>query len=91
MTGRIKHVFVTLAVSLTVAGCVQDVILDAGDEPQVVVECVLSDEPVQTLYLVYTKGASRTEAPELKDAEATLIDLTEGKETGRFHRTADGS
>ena len=34
MTGRIKHVFVTVVISLTVAGCVRDVILDAKDEPQ---------------------------------------------------------
>jgi hypothetical protein len=91
MTGRLKHVFVTMAISLTVAGCVKDVILDAGDEPQVVVECILSDESVQTLYLVYTKSASRTEAPELKEAIAVLTDLTDEKEVGHFQRTPDGS
>lgn len=84
-------VFIPIVISLATVSCVQDVFLDARDEPQVVVECVLSDEPVQTLYLVYTKGASRETAPELTDAVATLIDLTEGKEAGRFQRTADGS
>ena len=91
MTGRLKHVFVTMAISLTVAGCVQDVILDARDEPEVVVDCILTDEPVQILYLVYTKGASRETAPELPEAKAVLTDLTEGREVGRFQRTADGS
>ena len=91
MTGRLKHVFVTMAISLTVAGCVQDVILDARDEPEVVVDCILTDEPVQILYLVYTKGASRETAPELPEAKAILTDLTEGREVGRFQRTADGS
>ena len=91
MTGRLKHIFVTMAISLTVAGCVQDVILDARDEPEVVVDCILTDEPVQILYLVYTKGASRETAPELPEAKAILTDLTEGREVGRFQRTADGS
>ena len=91
MTGRLKHVFVTMAISLTVAGCIQDVILDARDEPEVVVDCILTDEPVQILYLVYTKGASRETAPELPEAKAVLTDLTEGREVGRFQRTADGS
>lgn len=90
MTYRIIFVFVTVLVSLNAVSCVQDVILDARDEPQVVVDCILCDEPIQNLHLVYTKGASRTEAPELKDAVATLTDLTEGKEVGRFQRTADG-
>ena len=71
--------------------CVKDVVLDAKEEPQVVVECILTDEPVQTLHLVYTKGASRSEAPELPEAEAVLTDLTEGREAGRFKRTPDGS
>lgn len=91
MLKRIEFVFTALVVSPLVVSCVQDVILDARDEPQVVVDCILSDEPVQTLYLIYTKGASRETAPELTDAVATLIDLTEGKEAGRFQRTTDGS
>lgn len=87
----IEFLLTALVFSFAAVSCVQDVILDARDEPQVVVDCILCDDPVQTLYLVYTKGASRETAPELTDAVATLIDLTEGKEAGRFQRTADGS
>ena len=76
---------------LLAVSCVRDVVMDAGEDPQVVVECVLSDEPVQTLYLSYTKGASRAVAPDLPEAEAVLTDLTEGKEAGRFARAADGN
>lgn len=65
--------------------------MDALEEPQVVVECILSDESVQTLYLTYTQGASRESAPELSEAEAKLTDLTESKEAGHFSRSADGS
>ncbi len=65
--------------------------MDAGEDPQIVVECILCDEPVQTLYLTYPKGASREVAPELSEAEASLTDLTEGREVGRFASAEDGS
>lgn len=88
---KFRQVFGTLFFSVMAVSCVQDVILDARDEPEVVVDCILTDEPVQILYLVYTKGASRETAPELPEAKAVLTDLTEGREVGRFQRTADGS
>lgn len=87
----VKQVIGCIAISLVMVSCVKDVILDARDEPEVVVDCILTDEPVQILYLVYTKGASREIAPELPEATAVLTDLTEGKEAGRFHRMTDGS
>ena len=43
---------------LTLSSCIRDVIMDAKEKPQVVVVCVLSDDPVQTLQLSFTKGAS---------------------------------
>ena len=89
---NIRFFLVAVATCAVMAtSCVKDVILDAMDEPTVVVDCVLSDEPEQTLHLVYTKGASRAEAPDLPEATAVLTDLTEGKEVGRFTRTADRS
>ena len=91
MSVKFKQIIGIVAVSLLAVSCVKDVILDARDEPQVVVECILSDKPMQTLYLSYTKGASREAAPELTEAVATLTDLTEGREAGRFRRSADGS
>lgn len=80
-----------ISLLLMVVSCVQDVILDAGDEPQVVVDCILTDEPVQTLRLVYTKGASKDKATDLPEATAVLTDLTVGGEVGRFVRSPDGS
>lgn len=80
-----------LAVPAGLASCVKEISMDAMENPLIVVECVLTDEPVQTLYLAYTKGASRAEAPELPEANAVLTDLTEGREAGRFARAADGS
>ncbi|MDO5442923.1 MAG: DUF4249 family protein [Bacteroidia bacterium] len=61
------------------------------EDPQVVVECILCDGPVQVLRLDYTQGASLETAPDLPEAKALLTDLTEGKEAGTFTRSADGT
>lgn len=91
MSFRIKiaaliFVFATLSES-----CVKDVVMDAMEEPTLVVQCVLTDEPLQTLHLVYTKGASRDRARDVPEAVAVLTDLTDGSEAGCFARAADGS
>lgn len=65
--------------------------MDAKEEPAVAVECILSEQPVQTLRLSFTKGAAMDEAPALTEAEAVLIDLTEGKAAGRFEKQDDGT
>ncbi|MCQ2173401.1 MAG: hypothetical protein MJZ17_11760 [Bacteroidales bacterium] len=67
--------------------CVKEVTMDAREDPQTVVECILCDEPVQTLYLTYTKGASREAAPSLDEADAVL-DRPDGRTGGRaFHKS----
>ncbi len=95
MTGSLFHILSSslyVALSFVMAcSCVREVAMDAMEEPQVVVECILTDESVQTLNLTYTKGSSRESVPELSEAEASLTDLTEGKEAGRFSRSDDGS
>ena len=91
MSLRVKFATLMSVCAALSVSCVKDVTLDAMADPTLVVECVLTDKPVQTLHLVYTKGASRAEAPDLLEAEAVLTDLTEGKEVGRFARTADRS
>ena len=81
-----KRFFILIATLSLVCltSCVKDVILDAGENPQVVVDCILSNDDVQKLYLCFTKGASRDEADPLTEAVATLIDLTESKTVGQF-------
>lgn len=70
--------------------CVREVILDAGENPQVVVECILSTDDVQELYLNFTKGASKVEAEPLTEAVAVLIDQTDSVRTiGQFVRQDD--
>ena len=73
---------------VTLSSCIRDVIMDAKERPQVVVVCVLSDDPVQTLQLSFTKGASLAEAPALTEAVAMLYDGT--KAVGEFKRGSDG-
>lgn len=69
------------------SSCVREVVLDAGERPQVVVECVLTNDETQELRLNFTKGASKAEAEPLNEAVATLTDLTEGKIVGEFVRS----
>ena len=71
---------------LVLSSCVKDVILDAKEKPVVAVVCILSDDPVQELHIVYTKGASRKEVPIVKEADAVLKDLTTGENRVFVHR-----
>lgn len=78
-----------LLMALGLTSCVKDVIMDAKEKPAVAIACILSDNPVQELDIVYTKGASLEEAPKVLEAEAVLKDLTTG-ETISFERQDDG-
>ena len=62
---------ISLVCGFSCISCVRDVVLDAGENPQLVVECVMSNDTIQKLYLCFTKGASREEAEPLTDAVAT--------------------
>ena len=86
-----RNIFLIISALVLIPSCVKEVTMDALEEPQVVVECILSDAPVQILNLSYTKSASRETAPDLPEAAAKLTDITEGKEAGLFTRSADGS
>ena len=83
------NVLITVLAVLALAfltSCVRDVILDAGERPQVAVECILTNDETQELRLNFTKGASKVEAEPLTEAVATLIDLTESKTVGGFEK-----
>ena len=75
---------------VTLPSCVQDVIMDAHEKPQVVVACILSDKAEQTLLLSFTKGASLEEAPPLTEAKVTLFEREwerdDFHEVGHFKR-----
>jgi len=74
----------------TVASCVKDVIMDAQEKPQVAVVCILSNEPVQELTLLFTKGASQKGRVPVKEAEAILIDESFNEEVGHFIHQGNG-
>ena len=75
-----------LASALLLPSCVRDVVLDAGDKPAVVVECILKNSDVQELHLNFTKGASKSDHEPLTEAVATLYDLTVKRAVGQFVR-----
>ena len=79
-----------LVLAAGLCSCVQDVILDAKEEPRLAVSCVLSQDSVQTLMLSWTKGASEAEAPRVTEAVAVLTDLSLSREVGRFARIGEG-
>ena len=86
---RLHIVTICIMLLMELPSCVKDVIMDAKEKPEVAVACILSDDPVQELHIVYTKGASLKEAPIVMEAEALLKDLTTG-ETRYFERNEDG-
>ena len=90
---RIKNILGILTGVLMISSCVKDIIMEGQTKPQVVVSCILSNDPVQTLNLSFTKGASLSEAPPLTEAVATLYDLSLHNEmvaVGDFQRQSDG-
>ena len=80
--------FILLLAATT--SCVKDIIMDAKEKPQVVVVCILKDEPVQELTLYYTKGASEKERVPIAEADAVLIDDSFHEEAGHFKKQKDG-
>jgi len=86
-----KHFYFCLLLLLAAlfTSCVKDVILDAMEDPQLAVYCVLSQDSTQTLKLSWTKGASRAEAPRVTEATAVLTDLTENLVVGSFERISE--
>lgn len=89
---RISFILFALlwAILLIPASCVREVVMDAGEKPTVVVECVISNTSPQTLHLRYTKGAAKEYCEVVTEAEAVLLDLTDGSEAGRFVKAEDG-
>ena len=81
---------VFIAYLLLCSSCVREIVMDAGEKPMVVVECVISNTAPQTLHLRYTKGASKKDYEFVTEADAVLHDLTDGTQAGRFVKAEDG-
>ena len=71
-----RHLYLPF-IALLFCGCERVMVMDAGEKPQVVVSCVLTNDAVQTLKLSYSKGAGK-EIQYVEEAEAVLTDLSDG-------------
>lgn len=80
-----------LLLQMLLPSCVRDVVMDAKEKPQVVVTCILTEDPEQTLQLFYTKGASQPEVVPVTEAKVTLLEREreweEFHEVGHFKRS----
>ncbi len=75
----------------TFLSCERVMILDANEKPVVVVDCMISNKPVQILKLSFSKGASKDTYEKVKDAEAKLIECGENQSKEYlFRKEADG-
>lgn len=74
---------------LLLFSCERIMILDAGETPMVVVNCVLTSEPKQFLELCYTRGASEKDTKYVTDAAVKIMDVHAGEEY-RFDRISEG-
>jgi len=87
----IRMILVTSIISLLLTSCIRDISLDAEEQPEVVVEYILTNQSPQVLYLSLTKGASASDTPPINDAEILLKDLTTGIDCGVFSHTEPGT
>lgn len=85
----IKSIVLSLFFLFILPSCIRDIDMDSGEKPQVVIECILSNTPVQTLRLGLTKGASKELQP-MTEAEVRLYDVSETIVAGVFMPSEDG-
>lgn len=86
-----KHIILFLCLFLPAfTACERVMVLDAKEKPMVVVDYVMTNDPVQTMKLSFTKGASKQEFEYVGDATAFLFDDTRGIQAGEFTKVKDG-
>lgn len=86
-----KILFLILVIFFT-TNCVKNTYLDANEQPNVVVECILDNCETQILKLSYTKGASSNEMQKVTEATARLYSVVNRdiQEIGQFEKQEDG-
>lgn len=86
-----KHLLLFLCLFLPAfTACERVMVLDAKEKPMVVVDYVMTNDPVQTMKLSFSKGASKQEFEYVGDATAFLFDDTRGIQAGEFTKVKDG-
>ena len=73
-----------LFVLVAAVSCVRELTLDPGEEPMIVVDCVLYDESPQTIRLFYSRPPAYSEMTPICEAEVELFDKTEEISVGLF-------
>ena len=79
-----KKALIALLLLTVPVSCVRELTLDPGEEPMVVVDCVLCDGSPQTLRLFLSQPPAYSEMVPITDAEVELFDKTDGKSVGLF-------
>lgn len=84
-----RHIFSCVAaLALTLSSCVETIDLDTGEERAIVVNCVLTEDDVQTLEMYYTTSLSGVEREPVEDAVVRLYRYDEP--VAEFTRCEDG-
>lgn len=84
----LKRLVLILAIALS--GCVRDATLNPSVERKVVVEFVLTEDSVQSLYLSLTRIPGEGVAPVIQEADIKLINVSKPSEPEhRFVKAAD--
>ncbi len=79
-----------IAVVTCLSSCTKEIVMDVDEEPIVIIECLLTEEPEQFLRLTMAGGASLDAAPLIGEATAVLIDMGSKQEVGHFKMREDG-
>ncbi len=81
-----------LALAAAANSCTQEMVLiEKEKEPVVVVSCIMTEGPVQTLKIVLAKGDLMESAPIEEEVKATLLNVTYRMEVGQFERQDDST
>ena len=90
MTRNLYLKRLVLFLTIAFSGCVRDTTLNPGLERKVVVEFVLTEDAVQSLYLSLTRIPGEGVAPVIQEADIKLINVSKPSEPEhRFVKAAD--
>lgn len=89
---KVRFINILLLVSLlsssVLVSCVEPIDLDTGEDPQVLVNCILTEDDVQTLEIYYTSTSMDGIIRPVEDAEVIL--RCDYARDGKFYYVGDG-
>lgn len=88
---RSSDLLLLLFMTFLMVSCSKTFVMDADERPTVVVDYIMTNNPVQYMHLRLTKGASKGTFPVVAEANARLVDLSMNEtEAGVFNKSEDG-